>query len=52
MNLHEILKQLRRERELLTAAILAVERLLAESGRPRRGRPPKWLKDPGPKPEK
>ena len=44
MNLTEILMQLRRERALIEEAIAVLERLLAESGTPRRGRPPKWLK--------
>jgi len=55
VNLKQILTQLHRERQLLTEVISALERLLAESGRPRRGRPPKWLKrgkDLDPKPNK
>jgi hypothetical protein len=46
VHLQEILKQLRREKQLLTEAILVLERLMAESAKPRRGRPPKWLKGP------
>jgi hypothetical protein len=43
MNLTKILAELRRERDLIDEAIASLERLLAASGRPRRGRPPKWL---------
>ena len=43
MDLTTILKQLYRERELVEEAIAVLERLLAESARPRRGRPPAWL---------
>jgi hypothetical protein len=43
VNLQEVLKQLRLERQLLTEAILVLERLMAESAKPRRGRPPKWM---------
>ena len=43
MNLTEILAELRRERNLIDEAIASLERLLAASGRPRPGRPPKWL---------
>jgi hypothetical protein len=44
MNLEEIIKELRRQQQLLIEAIAALERLLAARGRPRRGRPPKWMK--------
>jgi hypothetical protein len=43
LNLDKILKELRRERKLIDDAILSIERLLAASSRPRRGRPPGWL---------
>jgi hypothetical protein len=52
VNLEKMLKELRREQKLLNEAIVALERLLAARGRPRRGRPPKWLKGPSPKPDK
>jgi hypothetical protein len=41
MDLATILRQLRREKELIEEAIVTLERLRTESGRPRRGRPPK-----------
>lgn len=43
MNLQKILNELRRERDFIDEAIASLERLLAASSRPRRGRPPKWL---------
>jgi hypothetical protein len=44
MNLPKILADLRRERDVLDEAIACFERLLATSSKPRRGRPPTWLK--------
>ena len=52
LNLEKILKQLRREQQVLNEAICALERLLAARGRPRRGRPPKWMKGLNPKSDK
>jgi len=43
MNIEEILKSLRDERDSLEEAILSLERLAAGQGR-RRGRPPAWMK--------
>ena len=43
MDIYEILKGLRNEREQLEEAIIALERLHANSGKRRRGRPPAWL---------
>jgi hypothetical protein len=43
MNIDEILKSLREERDSLEEAILSLERLAAGQGR-RRGRPPAWMK--------
>lgn len=42
MDVNAILKELRQEREQLEEAILALERMMASSGK-RRGRPPAWL---------
>ena len=42
MDIETVIKELREEQELVDAAIVALERLAAGSGR-RRGRPPKWL---------
>ena len=42
MDIEAILRQLRAEREHLNASIKAFERL--QSGKPKRGRPPKWMK--------
>ena len=42
MDVNEILKGLREEREQLEEAIIALERLQASVGK-RRGRPPAWL---------
>lgn len=44
MNLPKMLAELRRERDLIDEAIACLERLLAASSKPRRGRPPNWLK--------
>jgi hypothetical protein len=44
MNLPKILAELRRERDHLDEAIACFERLLATASKPRRGRPPAWLK--------
>ena len=44
MNLANILAELRRERDILDETIACLERLSATSGKPRRGRPPAWLK--------
>jgi hypothetical protein len=42
MDTGQILQDLRRQRDQLDEAILALERLAAGTGK-RRGRPPKWL---------
>jgi len=42
MNVDEILKELRTERDALMEAILSLERLAASQGK-RRGRPPAWM---------
>jgi hypothetical protein len=42
MDTSQILQDLRRQRDQLNEAILALERLAAGAG-PRLGRPPKWL---------
>ncbi len=42
-NYGKILEELRRERDLLGEAIVAMERLAAGQRGKRRGRPPKWL---------
>jgi hypothetical protein len=42
MNLDEMIKSLKSDKEALDAAILVLERL-AYSGQRRRGRPPAWL---------
>jgi hypothetical protein len=42
MDLSNILKQLREQRDALNESILSLERIVAGSG-PRRGRPPKWM---------
>jgi hypothetical protein len=39
----EIVKGLREEREQIQEAIIALERLQASGGKRRRGRPPAWL---------
>ena len=44
MNLPNILAELRRERDILDETIACLERLSTTSGKPRRGRPPAWLK--------
>jgi hypothetical protein len=44
MNLPKMLAELHRERDLLDEAIACFERLLATASKPRRGRPPAWLK--------
>jgi len=44
MDLKKLIAELEAERERLTVAILALERLVANKGK-RRGRPPKWLAD-------
>jgi hypothetical protein len=44
MNLPKMLAELRRERDLLDETIACLERLSATSTKPRRGRPPAWLK--------
>jgi hypothetical protein len=44
MNLPKMLAELRQERDVLDETIACLERLLATSGKPRRGRPPAWLK--------
>ena len=44
MNLTKTLAQLRQERELVEEAIAGLERLAAGNGKPRRGRPPAWLR--------
>ena len=43
MEIHNILIELRSEKERLEEAILTVERLAVGSMTKRRGRPPKWL---------
>jgi hypothetical protein len=43
MNLPKTLADLRLERDLIDRAIAYLERLLAASSKPRRGRPPVWL---------
>ena len=55
MNLLQILADLHRERDVLDEAIACLQGLLATSGKPRRGRPPAWLrahKSSEPKPAK
>ena len=42
MDINNMLAELRAERDRLSEAILAIERLAA-GGQKRRGRPPKWL---------
>lgn len=42
MDLNEILRQLREQRDHVDESIAALERIAAGMG-PRRGRPPKWL---------
>ena len=42
MELENVIRELREEKELVEAAIIALERLAASAGK-RRGRPPKWL---------
>ena len=42
MDIETVLKELREDRELIDAAIIALERL-ARGGGKRRGRPPKWM---------
>ena len=42
MDIEPILRQLKAEREHLRGSIIALERL--QSGKPKRGRPPKWMK--------
>jgi len=44
MDVSKIVSELRAERDGLTAAIMALERLVHNQG-PRRGRPPAWLKN-------
>ena len=44
MDLPKILAELRRERDVLDETVACLERLSATSGKPRRGRPPAWLK--------
>jgi hypothetical protein len=44
MDLTKMIAELQAERDRLTNAILALERL-AEGNQRKRGRPPKWLKD-------
>lgn len=50
MDLHQILADLREERDRLDEAIMALEKIIRKQS-PRRGRPPKWLaamrSDPG-----
>lgn len=44
MDVNNILQELLRERREIEVAIACLERLAAyQSGKPRRGRPPKWL---------
>ena len=43
MNLPKMLADLRRERDVLVETVACLERWLATSGKPRRGRPPAWL---------
>ena len=42
MELESVIRELREEKELVQAAIIALERLASSTGK-RRGRPPKWL---------
>ena len=44
MNLPKMLAELRRERDLLDETIACLQGLSATSAKPRRGRPPAWLK--------
>ena len=44
MDVHAILKELLRERELLSQAIVTLEILARGKGK-RRGRPPRWLRE-------
>jgi hypothetical protein len=44
MNLSKIIEALRRELRLIEQAIASLERLVVSGGRPRRGRPPAWIK--------
>ena len=44
MNLPKVLAELRRERDLLDETVACLQGLLAASDKPRRGRPPAWLK--------
>jgi hypothetical protein len=43
MDLPKTLADLRRERDLIDAAIACLEGLSAAGAKPRRGRPPAWL---------
>jgi hypothetical protein len=44
MNLPKILADLRQERDVLDEVMACLERLLATASKPRKGRPPAWLK--------
>jgi hypothetical protein len=48
MDISKMLEELRQEREHLEEAILTLERLAMGRGK-RRGRPPAWMKQAGPK---
>jgi hypothetical protein len=43
MDIHQMLADLRSERERLSEAIIVIERLAVSGGKKRRGRPPKWM---------
>ena len=45
MDAHQILAELREERERINEAILALERIAGSQQGKRRGRPPKWLQE-------
>ena len=42
MDVREILRALYQEREVVSVAILTLEKVAAVREKPRRGRPPKW----------
>jgi hypothetical protein len=47
MNVLTIIEELRNQRDAVEASIQALQRL-AGTNRPRRGRPPKWIKEAQP----
>lgn len=45
MDVHQVVKELRDERDRIIAAIDSLQRLAAGKGSRRRGRPPKWMQE-------